>query len=175
MGPMMTRLAGEIGDGWISHERHSPQYLATAVLPNLAEGLAQTVRLRGCLDVVASVWCAVDDDSGVARRWAAGTVGFYGSVRTYADFRAAHGLSAEHATVPEAFRAGAATDDPAAAVPDRMVEAVTAAGTADDVRRRIPAFDGVAASVKLSPASHGMTPSEIRACQDRLIALMATL
>lgn len=175
MGPMMTRLAGEIGDGWISHELHSPQYLATVVLPNLAEGLARAGRPRGSLDVVASVLCAVDDDPAVARRWAAGTVGFYGSVRTYADFWAAHGLAAEHDAVLGAFRAGAAADDLAAAVPDRMVEAVTAAGTAEDVRRRILAFDGIADSVKLSPASHGMAPSEIRACQDRLIALMAVL
>ncbi|MGR6998495.1 hypothetical protein ACU686_11045 [Yinghuangia aomiensis] len=57
-------------------------------------------------------------------------------VRRTPDFWAADGLSAEHDAVLEAFRAGAAADDPAAAVPDRMVEAVTAAGTAEDVRRR---------------------------------------
>lgn len=175
MGPAMTRLAGEIGDGWISHELHSPQYLEDAILPRLSEGLARAGRPRGSLDVVASVLCAIDDDPGVARRWAAGTVGFYGSVRTYADFWDAHGLSAEHGAVMAAFRSGAAADDLACAAPDHMVDAVTAAGTADDVRRRITAFEGIADSVKLSPSTHGVDPSVTRLCQDRIIDLIATL
>jgi probable F420-dependent oxidoreductase len=175
MGPLMTRLAGEIGDGWISHELHSPRYLAEAVLPELEMGLARAGRPRESLDVVASVLCAVDDDRATARRWAAGTVGFYGSVRTYADFWAAHGLAEEHAAVTAAFRGGLSADELADAAPDRMVDAVTAAGTSEDVRQRILAFDGIADSVKLSPSTHGVDASVTRRCQDRVIDLIATL
>ena len=40
MGPVMTKLAGEIGDGWISHELCSPQYMREQLLPWLEEGLS---------------------------------------------------------------------------------------------------------------------------------------
>jgi probable F420-dependent oxidoreductase len=175
MGPAMTRLAGEIADGWISHELHSPRYLSGVVLPELATGLARGGRTRADLDVVASVVCAIDDDPRQARRWAAGTVGFYASVRTYADFWEFHGLGAEQRVVVEAFRGGLAADELADAAPDHMVDAVTAAGTADHVRARIRAFDGIADSVKLSPPTHGVDASVTRRCQDRIIDAIAKL
>lgn len=175
VGPVMTRLAGEIGQGWISHELQSPRHVAAEILPEVDKGLARSGRSRQGFDVVASVVCAIDDDRARALRWAAGTVGFYASVRTYADFWAFHGLADEHAAVMAAFRAGVAADDLAGAAPDHMVEAVTAAGTADEVRERVMAYDGIADSVKLSPPTHSMEAWEIRRCQDRIIDLIASL
>ncbi|MDI2132444.1 LLM class flavin-dependent oxidoreductase [Yinghuangia seranimata] len=175
MGPAMTRLAGEIADGWISHELHSARYLSEAVLPELEKGLARGGRSRGRIDVVASVLCAIDDDPARAKRWAAGTVGFYASVRTYADFWAFHGLAEEQQAVVAAFRGGLSADDLADAAPDHMVDAVTASGTADDVRAKILSFAGIADSVKLSPPAHSLDASVTRRCQDRIIDLIATL
>jgi probable F420-dependent oxidoreductase len=175
MGPAMTRLAGEIADGWISHELFSARYLERVTLPELAKGLARGGRARGDIDVVASVLCAIDDDPRSAKRWAAGTVGFYASVRTYADFWAFHGLAEQQRAVVENFRAGATADDLANAAGDAMVDAVTAAGTADQVREKILAFEGLADSVKLSPSTHGVDASITRRCQDRIIELIATL
>ena len=54
MGPVLTRLAGEIGDGWISHELTSPAFLADRVLPELAAGLERGGRPRDEVDVVTS-------------------------------------------------------------------------------------------------------------------------
>lgn len=175
VGPVMTRLAAEIGDGWISHELQSPRHLAEVILPELDKGLARAGRSRREFDVVASCVCAIDDDRAQALRWAAGTVGFYASVRTYADFWAFHGLADEHAAVSAAFRSGLPADQLTDAAPDHMVEAVTAAGTTDEVWERIMAFDGIADSVKLSPSTHGVPPSVTRRCQDRIIDLIAAL
>ncbi|MBB5078929.1 LLM class flavin-dependent oxidoreductase [Nonomuraea endophytica] len=40
VGPQLTRLAGRIADGWISHELCSPAYVREHVLPNLCQATA---------------------------------------------------------------------------------------------------------------------------------------
>lgn len=167
MGPAMTRLAGEIGDGWISHELCSPAYLRERMLPQLNP--------RPGFEVVVSACCSIDDDPALAYRRAAGLVGFYASVRTYADFFAFHGLAAEQARVVEMFRSGAGADDLAEAVPERMVELLTLSGTADQVRAKLSAYDGLAGAIKLTPPTHGVSADETRLAQDRIIELIGDL
>jgi probable F420-dependent oxidoreductase len=175
MGPALTRLAGEVADGWISHELCSPAYLREHAHPRLTAGLAVGGRKRAELDVVVSALCAVDPDEGRARRWAAGTVGFYASVATYRDFFAFHGFAAEQESVMAAFRAGAGADDLGPAVPDPVVEALTLSGTADQVRARLAGYDRLADTIKLTPPTHGLRAAESRACQEQIIELIADL
>lgn len=175
MGPVMTRLAGEIGQGWISHELYSPGYLVDTTLPEIETGLARSGRTRADFDVVASALCAIDEDSHTAKRMAAGTVGFYASVRTYAEFFAFHGLAREQQAVVDAFRGGLAADDLADAAPDHLVDAVTLSGTPEQVREKLAEYEGRADTVKLSPPTHGMAAAETRTCQDRIIELIASL
>ncbi len=175
MGPVMTRLAGEIGQGWISHELTSPAFLRERILPELTAGLERGGRERADLDVVTSTCVSVDADPALARRRSAGMVGFYASVRTYADFFAFHDLADEQAGVVESFRSGRTAAGLAEAVPDRMVTALTASGTRDDVAESISAYDGLADTVKLTPPTHGLAPAEIRAAQKELIAVIQEL
>ncbi|MFY1694682.1 MULTISPECIES: LLM class flavin-dependent oxidoreductase [unclassified Solwaraspora] len=175
MGPLMTRLAGQIGDGWISHELCSPAYLAGQILPDLTAGIDRAGRTRADLDVVVSACCSVADDRALARRRAAGLVGFYATVRTYADFFAFHGLADDQQQVIDAFRAGAGADHLADSVSDRMVDTLTLAGDRAEVAERIAGYAGIADSVKLSPPTHGLPAAETRAAQDEIIALIAEL
>ncbi len=175
MGPIMTRLAGEIGDGWISHELISPKYLEAHVLPELRTGLERGGRDRAAFDVVVSALCAIDKDGARARRWAAGTVGFYASVRTYADFFAFHDVAAEQQVVVDAFRAGTGADHLGDLVPDHMVDAVTLAGTPDEVRERLRGYEGLADTVKLTPPTHGLPAADTRRAQHQIIELIAAL
>jgi probable F420-dependent oxidoreductase len=175
MGPIMTRLAGEIGDGWISHELISPAYLEQRILPDLLTGIERGGRARADLDVVVSALCAIDADGTRARRWAAGTVGFYASVRTYADFFDFHGVAAEQQVVIDAFRSGVGADYLGEAVPDSMVDAVTLAGTPDEVRERLSGYEGLADTVKLTPPTHGLPAEDTRSAQRQIIELIATL
>jgi probable F420-dependent oxidoreductase len=175
MGPMLTRLAGEVADGWISHELGSPAYLKERGTRWLAAGLAAGGRTREELDVVVSALCAIDDDAGRARRWAAGTVGFYASVATYQDFFAFHGFGPEQDRVMTVFRAGASADDLGDLVTDPMVDALTLAGTAEDVRGRLAAYEGLADTVKLTPPTHGVSAAESRSCQDQIIDMIADI
>jgi probable F420-dependent oxidoreductase len=173
LGPDMTRLAGEIGDGWISHELSSARSLRETALPKLEEGLARAGRSRDSFDVVVSACCMVHRDGRQAKRWAAGLVAFYATVRTYEDFFGFHGFADEARAVQSAFREG---DVPAmiAAVPDDMVDALTLAGEPDEVRGRLSAYDGLVDSVKLSPPTHYVDPSVTRDAQEAILELVGT-
>jgi probable F420-dependent oxidoreductase len=169
VGPRMTVLAGEVADGWISHELTSPDLLRDHSLPRLEEGLERAGRNRDDLEVVVSACCVVDDDADRARRLAAHTVAFYASVKTYEPMFADHGFGDAAQQVQAAFRAGdrAAMVD---AIPDAMVDTFTLAGTADDVRTSLKRFDGLADAIKLSPPTYLDDPVTTRAAQDRLLA-----
>ena len=176
MGPMMTAVAAEIGDGWISHELCSPAFVRDQVLSSVATGLERAGKSRGDVDLVVSACCAVDTDGSAARRRAAGIVGFYASVRTYADFFAFHGFAQDQARVIDAFTSGEVTAQQlGVVVSDAMIDALTIAGTPDDVAARLAAYDGLVDSVKLSPPTHGLAVEEIRASQAAVIALIADL
>ena len=51
VGPLMTRLAGEVADAWVAHPTNaSPRFLREVTLPNLEKGAlraARRVRRRG--------------------------------------------------------------------------------------------------------------------------------
>jgi probable F420-dependent oxidoreductase len=176
MGPLMTAVAAEIGDGWISHELCSPDFVREQVLPAVEKGLDKAEKSRSQVDLVVSACCAVDSDGAAARRRAAGIVGFYASVRTYADFFDFHGFAEDQARVIEAFKSGEVTAAKLGdVVSDAMVDTLTIAGTPDEVAKRLTAYDGLVDSVKLSPPTHGLDPDEIRASQAAVIALIADL
>lgn len=176
MGPLMTRLAGEVAQGWISHELCSPEYLAQHITPDLEAGIARADgKSRADLDVVVSACCSISDGLALARRRAAGLVGFYATVRTYADFFAFHGLADDQQHVVDAFRSGTGADYLADVVSDRMVDALTLVGSRDAVAERIAAYEGLADSVKLSPPTHGLGAKDTRAAQEEILAMIADL
>jgi probable F420-dependent oxidoreductase len=175
MGPAMTKLVGEIGDGWISHELCSPRYLDEQLVPWLREGMERAERPKDCVDVVVSALCAVDSDGARARRWAAGTVGFYASVKTYEDFFGFHGLAKEQASVIEAFRSGVGADYLGDYVPDHMVDALTVAGTPDQAMERIAAYEGSATTIKITPPTHGLSAEDTRSSQTQILRMIAEL
>ena len=175
MGPAMTKLVGEIGDGWISHELCSPQYLRDLLVPWLNEGADRVGRQHDSVDVVVSALCSVDADGARARRWAAGTVGFYASVKTYEDFFDFHGLKQEQGAVIEKFREGIGADYLGDYVPDHMVDGLTLAGTPEEVMARIAEYDGVATTVKLTPPTHGLAAEDTRKSQEQIIKMMAEM
>lgn len=176
MGPAMTRLAGMIADGWISHELCSPRYVIERILPELEAGIARTEgKKRGDVDVVVSACCSVADDERTAVRRASGLVGFYASVRTYADFFAFHGLADQQQHVNDAFRSGKSVDDLATVVPPEMVHTLTIAGSRGHAAERIAQYEGLADTIKISPPTQGLPATETRKAQNELIGLITDL
>ncbi len=175
MGPIMTALAGEIGDGFLSHELCSPQWLTGHITPDLNRGLRRAGRDRTSIDVVVSACCSIDSDPERARRRAAGLVAFYASVRSYSDFFAFHDLTADHLAAVEALRSGRGADDLADAVSDAAVDALTLTGDRDTVAAKLAGYDGLADTVKITPPTHGVSATETRVAQQEIIAMIAEI
>ncbi|WP_144121171.1 LLM class flavin-dependent oxidoreductase [Catellatospora sichuanensis] len=200
MGPAMTALAGEIGDGWLSHELCPPAHLAEAILPMLRKGSTRRDKTAGAgtaqppadtaaatqatggsaatplgdlPEVVVSACCSVDADAAVARDRARGVVGFYASVQTYADLFAEY--ADEHTAIVAARREGRAAEALAEFVPAPMAAAYTLSGTRDDVAAGLARYEGLADAVKLSPPTHGLAPAQIRGAQNAIIDLIREL
>jgi len=172
VGPAMTRLAGEIGDGWLSHELNSPRYFTEMIWPNLQRGLQRAGREREQITLCASLLCAPNRDRVLARRAAAAQIAFYASVRTYAPFFAFHGFGSEATRIQERFRAGD-RGGMLAAVSEAMIDCFAAAGTPDEVRRALGRYGDTVDIVKLSAPSHDIPPEETAALQEGILDLFA--
>ena len=170
VGPRLTELAGAIGDGWIAHELCSPLYIREVAVPNLEAGRQAAGRTGERCRVVASACCLIDSDSRAAHRAAARLVAFYATVRTYASFFELHGFGPEAERIRTLFREGR-YEDMVEACPDEMVDSVLLVGSAEEVRERLSAYEGLADEVKLSPPTHLVPDEVVRAAQDRLLGL----
>ncbi|MGI8814560.1 MAG: TIGR03617 family F420-dependent LLM class oxidoreductase [Pseudonocardia sp.] len=87
VGPIMTRLAGELADGVHVHPLHSAHYLQRRLLPSIATGAAAAGRGVEDVDLIIPVF-AVPGDSPEERApmlaRAKAQIAFYGSTRNYA-------------------------------------------------------------------------------------------
>jgi probable F420-dependent oxidoreductase len=97
VGPLMTRLAGEVADGLLVHGFTTERYLRERTLPALDEGLATAGRSRG--DVTVSLPGLVvsgrtDADRATAAQAVKATIAFYGSTPAYRPVLELHGWEA---------------------------------------------------------------------------------
>lgn len=171
VGPQMVRAAGEFGDGWLGHELGSPALLRDGILPGLDEGLKRSGRSRDQFEVVTSVCCMPYEDPAQAKRWGAGLIAFYATVKTYEALFDFHGFLDEARAVRAAFRDGdhcAMLD----AVPDAMVDAFMLADTPDRIRDALAAYTGLADEIKLSPPAHFIDEEVTRLAQANIIKLL---
>lgn len=87
VGPVMTRIAGEVADGVHVHPLHSMHYLTTRLLPGLAKGAAAAGRDPRSIELIVPVF-AVPGDSPEERApllaRARSQIAFYGSTPNYA-------------------------------------------------------------------------------------------
>jgi len=94
VGPLMTRVAGEVADGMIVHAFTTPRYLRQVTLPNLEKGLRLAGRARSDFSLACPIFVASGNDersweqsrSSIARQ-----VAFYGSTPAYRGVLELHG------------------------------------------------------------------------------------
>lgn len=165
--PGMTRLAGEVADGFLDHPVTSPQWLRERILPALRAGAARAG--REVPPVAGALICSVrDDDAEGAWRAAAATVGFYATVRTYEAMFSEHGFAARLPGIRAAF-----VDEDRKrlvdAVGPEMASAFSAAGTRAAVLERAREYEGLADRLWITPPHHGQSPQEIRLSQAAIL------
>lgn len=156
----MTRLAGEVADGFIDHPIHGPGWLLGRGRDALAEGLARAGRTREDIHWNAWLWVAIGTDRAELLDDARGTVAFYAGMRQYEPMFASQGFGAEARACSDALERG----DMAAwvgAVTDEMAETFVVLGDADTARRRVEEVWDVADSFcPVSPVG-GLPPERI--------------
>ena len=87
VGPIMTRVAGEVADGIHVHPMHSMYYIKHRLLPGLAEGAARAGRDAAKIDKIIPVIVAAGntpEEQVLPIKEAKTTLAFYGATPNYA-------------------------------------------------------------------------------------------
>ena len=161
--PGMTRVAGEVADGFLDHPVTSPQWLRETTLPALRRGAERAG--REVPEVAGALICAVSaDDPDTANRAAAATVGFYATVRTYAGMFSELGFAARLPAIRDAFMRGDG-EGLVEAVGHEMADAFSASGPPAEVRERARAYEGLADRLWATPPHHLQESGALRGWQ----------
>ncbi|MGZ8765619.1 MAG: LLM class F420-dependent oxidoreductase [Acidimicrobiia bacterium] len=139
VGPAMTEVAGEVGDGFIVHPFSTERYLREHLWPHLARGLDRSGRTRADLEVsfpVMVVTGKTEADLVAATVATKAQIAFYGSTPAYRVVLDAHGwgeLQGELNRLSKAGDWGAM----AAAIDDDMLTTFAVRGTPQEVAATI--------------------------------------
>jgi len=139
VGPVMSRVAGEVCDGLRLHGFLTPKYLTDVILPNVEEGLAKSGRTLKDFDLVGGGFMAVGDtDAEVrkAKQQVATQISFYGSTRTYQGVFDVHGwgdLTSKLHEMSLQGQWGAMAEE----ISDEVLETFAAVGKPEDVADEI--------------------------------------
>ncbi len=169
--PRMTRLAGEVADGFLDHPVTTLEWLEGHLRPALAAGAARAGREPP--EVAGALICAIDDDDpDRARQAAAATVGFYATVKTYEPLFEEHGYAGRLPGIRRAFMSG----EPGAladAVGPEMTATFAAAGTSAEVCSRVAAYEGRVDRLWVTTPHHLQDAPAIGAWQRAILRTLA--
>ena len=166
VGPVMTRVAGEVADGIHVHPLHSMHYVRERLLPHVAEGAATSGRTADDIDLIIPVFAAPGDTPEEREplvRQARSQIAFYGSTPNYAFQFDDLGFEGTTPKLGELIRAGD-LDGMAATITDEMLEHYAIVCTWDELADRlIDRYRGTAARVVmyLAAASIARDPATI--------------
>ena len=152
VGPAMTRVAGEVADGFIAHPFNTAESLRELSWPALDAGLDAAGRSRDevervvvCLAATGADGAELDAAIATVRRQLA----FYASTPAYARVLEVHGWEGLQPTLNAMSKQGR-WDDMADLVPDEMLEAIAVVGRRDEIAGLVRAkLDGQADVVSL--------------------------
>jgi probable F420-dependent oxidoreductase len=156
----LTRLAGELCDGFIDHPIHGTRWMLAQGREALHEGLAKAGRDRKDIHWNAWLWAAVNDDRAEAIEDARATVAFYAGMSQYLPMFSEMGFGEEAQTCSAALE----RKDLASwvgAVTDEMAETFVILGSAADCRKQLAEVWGVADSFCLVPPIAALPPEKI--------------
>jgi probable F420-dependent oxidoreductase len=97
VGPLMTRVAGEVADGIIAHGFTTERYLREVTVPAIDEGLAKAGRSRSDIEITCPVFVVTGDDEQTwmrQREAVTRQIAFYGSTPAYKPVLELHGWGA---------------------------------------------------------------------------------
>jgi F420-dependent oxidoreductase-like protein len=138
LSPNMLRLAGELADGvmlWLCN----PAYIRDVVVPRVREGRERAGKALEGFDIVAAVPVGLTDDPDAARAAMRQDLITYASLPFYRSMLERSGFGAEIAAFDEGMQAGD-PDRAKAGLSDRMLDALTGIGKAEEVRAAVERY-----------------------------------
>lgn len=139
VGPVMTEVAGEVGDGYFVHPFHSAHSFNEISLPAIKRGLEKSGKSLDNYDISAQVIVAtgLDDESREnAINSARGQVAFYGSTPAYRPVLEAHGWGDMQQQWTDMAREGKWMEM-TASVTDEMLETFALIGTPKEIGQKM--------------------------------------
>jgi alkanesulfonate monooxygenase SsuD/methylene tetrahydromethanopterin reductase-like flavin-dependent oxidoreductase (luciferase family) len=167
----MCELVGEIADGVLYNVLSTPRYVREFAAPHLERGAARSGRNLATLERAAAITAAVHEDAVTARRWARHHIAFYSVIPYFDVMFELHGFQREAAAIRDA----AAQGDPGGmieAVSEEMIDTFAIAGTPDQCRRQLEAWDDLDLAV-LFPPTFQLEPEEILSNHRALLEVFA--
>ncbi len=139
VGPLMTRTAGEVGDGVLLHPFHSRDFILQRILPELEKGLAAAGRAAGdCLIDCQLIVALGDSEEEIAarREEARGQLAFYASTPAYRTVLECHGYEDLQPRLQALTKEGRWAQM-SALLPDELLELIALCGTPEQVAEGI--------------------------------------
>jgi probable F420-dependent oxidoreductase len=139
VGPLMTEVAGEVADGWLSHSFTTVRFLTEVSLPALRRGSEKAGRDPGSVDVSVPVLVAVGSDQAELDAASLATrkqLAFYGSTPAYATVLELHGWGGVAEKLNTGSRRGE-WDAMAELITDEMLAAFAVVGTPAEVAAQL--------------------------------------
>ena len=155
-----VRLAARIGDGLIGHPMWSIDWAVNEMAPQLDATLAEAGRSRDEIEVNVWPWVAINPNEAEAIEDARPTIAFYGGVKQYESFFAAHGFEDVARKLQEGVQRGD-YKSVAHLIPDEMVRTFVAVGEPEKVREQIGRLDAIADSVCLVPPTYALSAEKL--------------
>jgi probable F420-dependent oxidoreductase len=144
VGPRMTRLAGELADGFMCHAFTNAAYLEQVTLPTLDAGLRASGRSRADLWTFGYAFLAVGDTEEAQRARTEemrGQIAFYAATPMYRAVLEAVGYGELQPELERLVKAGRAAEL-STLVDDRLLDHFVVRGTLEELPERVEARYG---------------------------------
>lgn len=159
VGPYMSRLAGEVCQGYHVHPFHSVKYLEEVTFPAMDEGAASASRTRADVELVAPIFVVTgrdEDEMGQMRYGAKQQIAFYASTPAYRLMLETHDW--DFGPELTAMSKRGEWDKMADVIPDEAVAEVAVEAPIDELGPAIrDRYDGVLDRVAYYTFAGGMT------------------
>jgi probable F420-dependent oxidoreductase len=159
VGPLMTQVAAEVGEGLFVHPFHSPHSLSQLTLPAVEKGLAISGKTRADFDIAAQVITVTgmnEEEMAAAEFSARNQIAFYGSTPAYLPVLQQHGWEGLQPEANRLSREGKWMEM-AALVDDEMLKTFAVVGEPAQVAAQIvDRFEGQVERV--SPVIYSPSP-----------------
>ena len=151
-GPLSTRVAGEVADGFLVHPVNSRESLQELTLPAIEDGAARTGRSRDDVEIVAVTIVVTGRDEAEfdrSKEAVRGQLAFYATTPAYLPVFALHGYGDLHPVMKRMAKEGR-WDEMPALIDDELIETIAVVaepeGVAPAIRERL---EGITDSVSL--------------------------